>query len=150
MFPLSRAMLIPNFIAIAQSWPIPSYQPKISEAHNSPAGGRGVPHWGGLPLSRGRYLPTLNQIRQTVWRQSTHFAKIGPQGHLRAHNTPFGGRSGPNLAGVFPLSRSMLVPNFIAIAQCCLYRPREPKTSGPHNSPMGWGLLLSRVGTCQK
>ena len=60
----------------------------------------------------------MNEIRQTVWPQSAHFGKMGPQGALKGPiTTPLGGRWGSYLAGMFTLSRDMLMPNLIAIAQ---------------------------------
>ena len=103
----------------------------------------GSPFGWGLLLSRGRYLPK-NWTRsakpfarnQHTWQNWAPWGTLGP---IAAH---LGGRSGSNLAGMFLLSRGVLVPNFIAIARSWPIPPIEPKISGPITPLWGWGVPL--------
>ena len=104
----------------------------------------------GLLFSRGKYLAKMNDIRQIVWPQSHTLQKLGP-GQFRAPNTPppFGRRSGSNMARMFPLSRGMLVANFIAVAQSWPIPSHRTQISGAI-TPFcgGWGPPLGRVCYC--
>ena len=64
-------------------------------------GGGGRSLGAGLTLFRSRYVPKMNEIRQTVFPGLTQFGKIGPQGaHCGPHN-PLWGRGVPFAVGVY-------------------------------------------------
>ena len=141
------------FPPLAQSWLIPSHRIRNCGPHNSHSREEGPHSRSGLPLFSSRYVPKMNGIHQTVCPRSTHFPKIGPLWAIYGPITPpFGGRSGLNLAGMFPLSRGMLVPNLIPIVQSWPIPSHRTQNFGAHNSPsgggggrpLGWGLVLTR------
>ena len=139
------------FAPLAQSWPIPSHRTRNCGPITPPLGEEGSPIRAGAAVVQGRHLPKINEIPETVWPQSTRLPKLGPRGHFRAHNSPYGGRSGPNFVGMFHLSRGMLLPNLIAIDQSWTYLPIEPTIFGSITPPLGMrgpslgsGLLLFR------
>ena len=127
-------------------------EPEIAGPITPPDGGEGLPFIVGLPLVTDRYLPKMNEIRQTIWPQSTHFTKLGPMGTLWPITPHSVGDQAQIRKASFLYQGICLCQISSRLLNVGLYFPIEAKISGPQNCPSGdeesplrWGLLLFRV-----